>query len=375
MDEPFTKPARRVRLDFRDHDALDHADQPARSDLSAAATHGRSSWVSNDELATVERLIRQGDGSYAQHQPIDLAELFDLPEGADGEMDIEGLDVADGCLWIVGSHSLTREKPKPGEHDPAEALARLTEIKHQPNRHFLGRVPLIESAEHAGVFDVGAQADDPAPGIGALKTSAKGSRLDTLLRDDVHIARFMGVPAKENGFDVEGIAARGDRVFLGLRGPVLRGWAMLLELELKTTRSGRLKPRRIGSDGTRYAKHFLDLQGLAIRDLLFDGDALLVLAGPTMDLDGPVTLYRWPAALDATDQRVVPGDELELVLHLPFGRGGDHAEGICWLPDRDGTRELLVVYDSPAAHRLQRGTAIAADVFALPAGGDSARRR
>ena len=195
--------------------------------------------------------------------------------------------------------------------------------------------------------------------------NGKGDRLDRSLQDDVHIARFLDVPAKENGFDIEGIAVRGDRVLLGLRGPVLRGWAMLIELEVKEPRSGRLKLKKIGPNGERYIKHFLDLQGLGMRELTTDGDALLILAGPTMDLDGPIALYRWPEAFEARRQAVVTRDRLELVLRLPFGRGADHPEGICWLPDRGAARELLVVYDSPADHRLHERSAIEADVFRL----------
>ena len=183
------------------------------------------------------------------------------------------------------------------------------------------------------MFELRPRADDGARGTtrrsACLKMKAGGDALDKALRDDVHIARFMRVPAKENGFDIEGVAARGDRVFLGLRGPVLRGWALLLELQVKEPKRGRLKLRKVGDDGARYLKHFLDLGGLGIRELAFDGDALLILAGPTMDLDGPVVLYRWPGALDAGEQAVVPADRLESVLHLPYGRGEHHAEGIC----------------------------------------------
>jgi Protein of unknown function (DUF3616) len=371
MRESFARPERRVRLDFRAHGELEHADQPLRSDLSGVAAAGRCLWVANDELATVERLTRQDDGSYAGHEIVHLAEIFALPEGAAGEMDVEGLDVADGYLWVVGSHSLTREKPEPGEHDPAEALARLTEVEHHPNRHFLGRIPLVESAP--GMFDLRPKAGGGPRGTtrrsGCLKMSSKRDALDKELQDDVHIARFLGVPAKENGFDIEGIAARGDRVFLGLRGPVLRGWALLLELQVKEPRRGRLKLRKIGADGARYAKRFLDLAGLGIRELAFDGEALLILAGPTMDLDGPVVLYRWPGALAANGQTVVPADQLERVSDLPYGRGVDHAEGLCCLPAagaaRGGAKEVLVVYDSPAEDRLHDGAAIDADVFRL----------
>ena len=367
MSEPVARPDRRVRLDFRAHHDLAHADQAVRSDLSTVAAAGRCLWVANDEFATVERLVRQADGSYAGHEVVHLAELLDLPEGAAGEMDIEGLDVEDGWLWLVGSHSLTRDKPKPGEHDPAAALARLTEVEHHPNRHFLGRLPLVESLREPGVFAVGRNAPAEAAGQrkpACLKMKAGGGALARALRDDVHLARFMGVPAKENGFDVEGLAARGERLFLGLRGPVLRGWATILELEVKEPKAGRLKLRKIGRGGARYRKHFLDLDGLGVRELAFDGDALLILAGPTMDLDGPVVLYRWPDPLAAGEQTVVPADRLEQVLQLPHGRGEDHAEGICWLPG-DRREELLVVYDSPAAGRLQAGSAVEADVFRL----------
>jgi hypothetical protein len=191
----------------------------------------------------------------------------------------------------------------------------------------------------------------------------KGGELARILEDDEHIARFMTVPAKENGFDIEGVAACGERVFLGLRGPVLRGWAMVLELEVKEPSNGRLKPRKIGASGARYAKHFLDLDGLGIRELAFDGDALLILAGPTMDITGPVVLYRWPGCLAAREQTVVPADDLEVVSLMPHGEGVDDAEGMCWIGDGKD-RELLVLYDSPAEDRLHDdGRTIDADVF------------
>jgi hypothetical protein len=361
------KASRQIRLEFRAHDQLEHADQPARSDLSTIAARGRCLWTANDEFATVERLVRQDDGSYGAHEPFALDTLFDLPEGAGGEMDIEGLDIADGYLWVVGSHSLTRDKPKPGEHDAAEALARLTDIDHHPNRHFLGRIPMVETEPGLYALRSKAGGGGQKRRAACLKMKKKGNKLSRKLRKDVHIARFLDVPAKENGFDIEGIAVQGNRILLGLRGPVLRGWAMVLEIEVKETKRGRLKPKKIGPNGERYAKHFLDLQGLGIRELTTDGDALLILAGPTMDLDGPIALVRWPGAFEARDRAVVTGDVLETMLRLPFGRGADHPEGICRLPDGKSARDLLVVYDSPAKHRLHGRTAIDADVFRLAA--------
>ena len=311
MASKSARPARRVRLEFRSADELPHADEPIRSDLSALALSGGTLWVTNDELATVERLMRT-DARYGRHQPFHLGDFFELPGGSGDEMDIEGLEIDGGYLWVLGSHSLTREKPKPGSEDHVEALRRLTEVEHHPNRHFLE------------------------------------------------------VPGKENGFDLEGIAVRGSRVFLGLRGPVLRGWAMLLQLDLKEPRPGRLKPRRIGPGGERYRKHFLDLDGLGIRDLCFDQDRLLILAGPTMDLDGPIRVLSWPGCLEAGQQGVVPANELEAVLEVPYRRGADHAEGIAILRRTKDRLELMVVYDSPAKDRLHdNGRGIDADIFVL----------
>src|SRR3546814_17646907 len=88
-----------------------------------------------------------------------------------------------------------------------------------------------------------------------------------------------------------------------------------------------------------------------------------------MDLDGPVVLFRWSGALEAGTETVIPqGPELAPVMHLPFGIGCDHAEGIALLDGGNRSQELLVVYDAPSPDRVRDGgTDIDGDVFALPA--------
>jgi Protein of unknown function (DUF3616) len=322
MTTTHAQPLRQVRLSFRSADELAHADQPVRGDLSALVVSGSTLWVANDELATVERLRAQDGGGYGEHQSFRLGDYFDLPGGPDDEMDIEGLEIDGGYLWVLGSHSLTREKPKTGSKDHAEALRRLTEVEHHPNRHFLGRVPLL-ARDGTFTLERSGCGDDARLQPACLSMGPKRGKLGKWLRKDEHIGRFIEVPAKENGFDLEGIAVRGSRALVGLRGPVLRGWAVILELEIEETRPGRLQPRRIGPHGERYRKHFLDLEGLGIRDLCFDQDRLLILAGPTMDLDGPVRVFAWPGCLAAGRQMIITADELEALLDLPFQRGAD----------------------------------------------------
>lgn len=336
------------------------------ADLSAAASDGDVLWIANDERAHVERLTRQGDGGYGEHQPFELAPLLDLPAGEHDEaeeVDTEGLAVADGYLWIAGSHSTARRKPKAGERDPRAILARLTEVRDNPSRCLLARVPIDKSKKHGSRL---VRADGKRSAACLRIDPRAGSELSWLLGRDEHLGRFMGVPAKENGFDIEGLAVKGERVWLGLRGPVLRGWAVILELELREAGRGELSLDRLDGSAARYHKHFLDLDGLGIRELCWHGHDLLILAGPTMDIDGPVRVHRWadPAAgiPTVTDRERVPA-----IGDVPFGHGTDHAEGLCLMKTEDGRTGLLVIYDSPDPSRVQDGgRTVLADLLELP---------
>src|SRR3546814_3656907 len=111
-----------VALSFRDAGELEGVDKPLVHDLSAVAVVGRTLFVASDETATVERLILDRDGRcFGQHCSVALGQYFELPDGPGGEMDIEGLAVADGQLWITGSQGLKRKKLK-GNADGFHAL-------------------------------------------------------------------------------------------------------------------------------------------------------------------------------------------------------------------------------------------------------------
>src|SRR6185295_8446322 len=107
----------------------------------------------------------------------------------------------------------------------------------------------------------------------------------------------------------------------------LRGWAVVLELQVDTSDGSQLVLKEFEPNRS-YRKHFLDLSGLAVRELSFQGADLLVLAGPTMVLDGPTILYRWKDALNTSGESLVKGDRLTVEMQIPFGQGADHAEGV-----------------------------------------------
>ena len=352
---------RTVRLRFGDFSRI----AATHTNLSAVRVDGAVLWIAGDETATVERLVADDPDSpteYADEQTFRLADLVSLP-GADGdeEADIEGLARTGNFLWAVGSHSLRRTQIKP-RHSGARALKRLARVEGQDNRQILVRMPI---ADQDGL---------PTPvretiidGVRHRAAILRGRDvLRRLLREDDHLAPFLAIPGKDNGLDIEGIAVRDDRVYLGLRGPVLRGWAFVLELRpyVDPADPSRLRLRTL-DDGVPYRKHVLRLDGLGVRDLCPSGDDILVLAGPTMDLDGPVRIYRWHGACRVGMPDVVRGDVLSRELELTYGEGDDHAEGMGLIgAPEDGL--VLVVYDSPAAARLTEDGAVVADVVRLP---------
>jgi hypothetical protein len=189
---------------------------------------------------------------------------------ADEEADIEGLARDGAFLWAVGSHSLRRRQIK-ARQDGEKALRRLSRVTGQANRQVLVRIPV---AEVDGLPTLVPQ---------VVLDGTHGPDLRQLLADDEHLAPFLSIPGKDNGLDVEGIAVSGPRVHLGLRGPVLRGWAVVLELRpvVDPDAPERLLLRPL-ADGRRYRTHVLRLDGLGVRDLCPHGADLLVLAGPTM---------------------------------------------------------------------------------------------
>lgn len=314
-----------------------------------------SLWVGSDEYLTIERLQPLDTCVYGNHQVFHIGDFVELVD-TESEIDIEGMDYAEGYLWLIGSHSIKRRQAK--GKNPKKDIKRLAKITTDPNRYLLARIPLVEG-ELVKSGGSGSQ----------LSAAALGERhsLMLLLQDDDHLSAFLGLPSKDNGLDIEGIATCGDRVFLGLRGPVLRGWAVIIELELEETKVGVLACKDLGK-GALYRKHFVNLNGLGVRDLCFQGKDLIILAGPTMTLDGRMQVFRLQDALAHSTDTIWDQDSdlLEGLFELPLAVGCDRAEGITLFPCLGYDESLLVVYDAPNPTRRPAKESIFADVFRLP---------
>ncbi|WP_199336825.1 DUF3616 domain-containing protein [Oscillatoria sp. FACHB-1407] len=325
---------------------------------------GNYLWLGSDELTTIERLSSLESNRYGEHKTFAIADFIDLPDEED-EVDIEGMDYSHSYLWFTGSHSTKRKnaKGKNAEKD----IQRLTEIISEANRYTIARIPLVEgellkSCNHPDKLHKELTA-------ATLQRTESGNILIDALQNDEHLGAFVAnpLPSKENGFDIEGLAVHRNKLFLGLRGPVLRGWAIILEIEVEDSGSGVLTLKPCNKSGQLYKKYFLNLDGLGIRELCLCGKDLLILAGPTMDLIGVNRVFRLKHILEESDHNLFDQDNkrLEPLFDLPFNPKSDKAEGLALTSCLGQSSALLVMYDAPDAQRFFGADTVLADVFKL----------
>jgi hypothetical protein len=361
--EPFTRtddlpeprePVGHLRIVFTG-DVADK-DHPIH-DISACVISGAALFVAGDEAHAIERLVPDGEGTMGRHVRYALSDFLDLDD-PDEEIDIEGLAVDDGWLWITGSHSRTRPDPRDDGSEPGLIdLTTLADLKNTRSRCILARIPLVED-EHGYMAPVASDGDRRA---GLVRQKKKhGSTLARKLAKDELLGPSTRLAAKEGGLDIEGLAVDGGRVALGLRGPVIQTYAVIIEPVIKPRVSGRLHV-----EGWP-CKRLVDLNGLGIRDMRVHRGDLWILAGPTQDLDGRCAIFRWSgwAGDPPENETLVRLHEPEHLFDLPVKFNHDHPEGMDFLLGEDGKERLLVFYDSPNPQRLDlERAAILADLF------------
>lgn len=331
-----------------------------RDGLSAIASDGRNLWLACDEGARLERLTREGSSFvFGSHRDFPLSDLIHLPAPRkagepEAEADVEGMDIDDGWLWLVGSHSVKRKNPK-GDDALDQIAAKLLKTSRDGNRHLLARIPLADGV---------AKKSDGSRQAAGIATGVESSALLDAIKaaGDKHLLPFLPLPGKDNGLDIEGLAVRGMSAFVGLRGPVLRGWSCILELQLEADGADlKLLP----VDGAiPYRKHFQNLNNLGVRDLVFVEDDVMILAGPTQSHDGPHEIWRWKKA--GKKNSAAGARAFERLLVLPQRETADRAEGITTIDQSGSSASLLVVYDTPADGRKGKTDgSVTADVVRL----------
>lgn len=228
------------------------------------------------------------------------------------EIDIEGVAWQAPYLYALGSHSAKRKKIKDGATQK-ENLKRLQETSLETARQQLFRVELNNQ------FDV---------------TDIQSLSLQPELQADPIVNAFIGLPSKENGIDMEGLAIDDKgRLFIGLRGPVLRGnIGMILRIETKKKRFEIKKSKWL----------YFDAEGRGVRGITETSDGFLVLTGAVGDQPMSYQVYRWSGknALAGKDSK--PSDFVYLC-DLPDSKG--KPEGIQFLKQSAQHIEFVIVND------------------------------
>lgn len=337
--------------------------------ISAAVAVADTLWLTHDETVAIERLSAERTNAasfrYANHRRFDLRGLVSLPApGSESERafppeaDFEGISFCGDYLWVAGSHSALRDGP--GKKAGSEAIAALANVRRSGNRFLLARIPVAAGGAQPTLVRQFRTKDGRVLRAARLAGDRKNDALTRALRDDPHLGPFLSIPSKDNGFDIEGLAAAPNgHLFLGLRGPVLDGWACILEIHVaaQLNRNNELTLRKMARSSAAaparalYRKHFLDFGGSGVRDLCCAGRDLLILTGPPMRGKGASQVRRWKDALAKNGEKILSGRQLPTLLDLPYRAKKDHAEGITVVARKDDRIWLMVIYDSVGKDR------------------------
>jgi hypothetical protein len=268
--------------------------------------------IGGDEGAEIQVLRRSGDGEYSIKHSIRLVE-----DETDKEIDIEGIAFSEGRIYVIGSHSRRRSKID-STKTREQNRARFEESEREPLRENLFELRINEEGEPTEEIE--------------LKSLSKR------IRDDEVLGPFAHIPSKENGVDIEGIAAVGDELYVGFRGPVLRERHVpVLAFDFDRPEEARML--------------YVNLGGRGIRDRARVSDGFLLIGGPVGDEPYSYELYHWDGedgveGVDGTAQS--PTKSLG---SIPLPGGNAKAEGIAVLEETDSYYDLLIVFDGPVNGR------------------------
>lgn len=297
--------------------------------ISAVATKGGIFVLGADEGADILVFKETDELKYSETAqrciPLDGKNCGEEREGA--EIDIEGIAWGNKYLYVIGSHSIARKRVKSNK-SPEENRRRLETLKFEHTRDQLFRIELDED------------------GKVAKGSKIKQISLRSLFINHRVLSRFTSIPSKENGIDIEGLAVKEvdghDQLYIGFRGPVLRGnHALVMVLEFE---EGKFKEKKIKVDEVYY----LNLDGRGIRGMTeLESGGFLLLTGPVGDALMGDEKSRYQLVFWNGEEHDLSGVARKPLCNVP-APDGIKAEGIELLnKDKTVTEEyrFIVVYD------------------------------
>jgi hypothetical protein len=302
-------------------------DLKPRAELSGAVMHGDFLLVvsneaigANEDHHAVQVFERTLDGAF---RFVRDEIIFEADEDTCLYADFEGLALSGDHLYVVGSHSSSHKKQKAGNSYKKNRKA-LIELETDSCK---SRNILLE-------FRIDGEARLTRPGR-RIKTSA-------VLHDHPVLRAFAGLPSKENGVDIEGLAAKDGALYLGFRGPVLRENFVPI---------ARIDPA--GNDDPELS--FVKLGGRGVRDMAATTDGFLILAGPNGDQDWSFELFHWDGRDMVTGTDRPQGGTVRHLCTIPHDPDGN-PEGLAIVSRSATSADVILVYDSNARLIARRGS-------------------
>ncbi len=245
----------------------------------------------------------------SQWQSSQLITLSNSPE----EIDLEALAWRKPYLYALGSHSAKRKKIN-RDLTQKQNLKRLQQTSEEKARQQLFRIQLNDQLQAVDIQSLS---------------------LQPLIKQDATLKAFAGLPSKENGIDIEGLAVDNKgRLLIGFRGPVLRGnITPLMRVQLKKKRFEIKKSKLL----------YLPLNGRGVRGLSETSQGFLVLSGAVGDQPLSYQVHLW-SGKNALPGRDAPASALLYLCDLPASNG--KPEGIQFLSQSAKQIDFMIVEDS-----------------------------
>lgn len=224
------------------------------------------------------------------------------------EIDIEAIACEGQWCYVIGSHGLSKKQGQ-----------------RQANRYKMFRLKV-----------------DRAPGMAA---DIEAASLWDVLRADAVLGEHFQKPLQQRGVNIEGLAVRNGRLFVGLRGPNLGGYAFVMEVGAEDVFAGKTSPE--------YTLHKLRLgEGLGIREIVAARSGFLIIAGNSSaepageyeqaedyDPDREFSMFAWDGK-NPEAHRIGPIPDVE-----------GKAEAMTILDESQTECTVLILFDGPKGGR------------------------
>lgn len=265
-------------------------------------------------------IIVNDEKKYAQFFSVDGTTLEPgkvirlLDEDVKGDPDAEAAAYSDGYFYITGSHGRSRNSDD--KNNTSYVVFRFA----------------VDKTTGKPDFKI---SDDKVVGVDAsLRLREVIAKAGDISKTGEPVSAHYDKPLSDNGDNIEGMAAKGSRLYFGLRGPSDNKHAFTLSVDADAlfTKDRPLDPRvaalELGED-------------TGIRDLAAVKDGLLILSGPVNDQNVTPAVF----LLQENGGGLHKLGELE----IPKALSGDKAETLLVLSDDAGKPwRALVMFDGPA---------------------------